>query len=740
MLKKNWVKFWPVILITIVVFTFHSRLFFPELSIYVTPDFARSDVLHSNLPAKFELAKSLKSAEFPLWNYQIGQGFPLLAEGIVGTFYIPNLILFGLFPVQWSIPLMYVSTFLIAAIGMYALLRRFRLPKFASTIGALSYTFCASMMLHVQHFNFIQAASLLPIILFLSLELVEKPKIKKALLLLIFLSQLFFTGFVQIYVYTVIVLFFFIFLYSYLIDKKNFTRIIFIFVAITIGSLVISSAQVLPTIELHSKSARSEGLGATYILGNFPMSPKNLAKYLNPFLLGSAKNGTANSTDWTDKGVYWESTSYIGLLSLFFVLISTIFLFKNKGGMMIYRVIALLTLITALLSLGKYAPTHIFYSFPPLSLFRVPSRFILFTQFFLVILAAYGAKKVIEIVPRGFQFLVGLIFISLAVGDIFTHWYNYNPIGSFKSWTSPPETAKVIKGLDPHQPRILSLGNGENWNDVFVPSGWNNEVGKYFFFRNSLDQNLNLLFDINQLNVFETLPTRRYLILNAILNSNFDFEENRITVNQKAKNILDNNNVRFIISTKEIQNDQYNKIFEIENGGFFYKIFESKDNAGYGKMYFDYKTADTLKDITEFFNNSDLEKTAILEKDTKYKNLEQGSYNIRVKSIKNQSFEFEVETEKPGIFVVPVSYYPGWQAELNRARVEILAANLNSQAIELPIGKHNVTFSYKPVSFRLGLVISLVSYFIIISSILFRKREVKILETLLKKFSDRHYS
>ena len=706
--KKLLKKFWPALIITIVICAFYIRLFFPEPSIYVTPDFARSDMLHSNLPSKLLLSQSLKSFQLPIWSNQIGQGFPVLAEGIAGTFYIPNLILFGLFPIEWAIPLMYLSTFLIAATGMYILLRKLKFLQSISTFGALSYTFCASMILHIQHFNFIQAASLLPIIFYVSLDFLERLSIKKSLLLLLLLSQLFFTGFVQIYIYTLIVLFSLIFLHYYLIYKKNLIKKIIIFVTIALASLIISAAQILPTLELNSKSARSEGLGAAYILRNFPMSPKNLVTYLNPFFLGSAKNGTANSTDWTGKGVYWESTSYIGILPLFFALFSIIFVFRSEKRN-IYLVIALLALITALLSLGKYAPTHIFYSFPPLSLFRVPSRFILFTQFFLIILAAYGTKKVIDILPQRFKNLAGLIFISLLVGDIFLNWYYYNPIGSFNSWTSPPETAKIIREIEP-QARVLSLGSGENWNDVFVPSGWDNKIDKYYFFRNSLDHNLNLLFGINQFNVFETLPTRRYLLLNAILNSNINIEENQFSINQKAKDILDNYNVKFIVSTKDINNDEYHKIFETEKDGYIYKIFESYNNAGYGKMYFDYKKVTQFEEFQDLFNNSDLQNTAILETDSNYKKLEASSSRVRLKDMKGGFAEFDVETETPGLFVVPITYYPGWKASIDKQKVEIMAANINSQAIEVPAGRHSVKFSYKPLPVKVGLIISLFTY------------------------------
>jgi len=165
------IKFWPILAIIAITIVFHANLFFPEPSIYITPDFARSDALHSNLTSKLLLSQNLKSFQIPLWSNQIGQGFPVLAEGIGGTFYIPNLIIFGLLPLNWAIPIMYITTFLIASLGMYILLRSLRLGAYAQLVGSLSFSFCASMILHVQHYNFIQASSLIPIVAFFTIKI-----------------------------------------------------------------------------------------------------------------------------------------------------------------------------------------------------------------------------------------------------------------------------------------------------------------------------------------------------------------------------------------------------------------------------------------------------------------------------------------------------------------------------------------------------------------------------------------
>lgn len=720
MFRKIIKNAWPLIFLFVFVLTFFSNIIIPEPGLFVTPDFGRSDALHSNIPSKMVLSQNLKSLNLPAWTNEIGQGFPILADGIIGTFYIPNLIIFSFSPQNWSIPVMYLSTFLICSTGMYFLLKELKMTPFIAIMGALSYTFCASMILHVQHFNFIQSASLLPLIMLFTVKLLRSSSIKNSLLLLILFSQLFFTGFFQIFVYSTLVFPLLIVVHQYL-TQKSFLKILVIYLFIIVFSLLISSAQLLPSIELNSKSSRSENLNALNILGDFPMSPFDLVTYLNPFIQGQAKNGTANSMNWAEEGIYWESTSYIGILPIFLSILSLFFIFKKgKKETIVYLIFALFAFLTILMSLGKFSPTHILFSFPPLNLFRVPSRFILFTQFFLVILSAYSADKIIQMSPSKLKRHISTLLMLLIAADIFLVWWSYNPVGSFKKWTHIPETAQLIKKIDQNS-RIISFGCLEAWNKTFLKEGWKSKLETYYIDRNCLNPNINIMFGLNNFNIYTNLSTRRYDLQNSILLNDIKLNENEIIIGEKSKTILDNSYVRFILSTKEIKNNDYKKIFTIENDGVQFMIFESNKNLGIGKIYYKYKTVSSPDEYQSIYKDTDLESTVILEDKLSNDNLEEGSNKVRLEKFTNDSFEFEAETNKPGVFVLSNSFYPGWTAKIDGKVTEIFAANINNQAISIPTGSHKVSFSYQPKQLRIGLIITLISYLTILL-LLFKKR------------------
>ena len=43
------------------------------------------------------------ASSIPLWSPEVGNGFPLMADGQTGVLYLPNIVLGALLPVQWAL-------------------------------------------------------------------------------------------------------------------------------------------------------------------------------------------------------------------------------------------------------------------------------------------------------------------------------------------------------------------------------------------------------------------------------------------------------------------------------------------------------------------------------------------------------------------------------------------------------------------------------------------------------------
>ncbi|MGH2390192.1 MAG: YfhO family protein, partial [Chloroflexota bacterium] len=72
----------------------------------------------------------------------------------------------------------------------------------------------------------------------------------------------------------------------------------------------------------------------------------------------------------------------------------------------------------------------------------------------------------------------------------------------------------------------------------------------------------------------------------------------------------------------------------------------------------------------------------------------------------------------PGYLVLNDAYYPGWQAWLDGKPAPIRRADYLMRAVQVPAGTHRLVFTYAPVSYLAGLVISALSVLAIVAVLL----------------------
>jgi hypothetical protein len=65
-----------------------------------------------------------------------------------------------------------------------------------------------------------------------------------------------------------------------------------------------------------------------------------------------------------------------------------------------------------------------------------------------------------------------------------------------------------------------------------------------------------------------------------------------------------------------------------------------------------------------------------------------------------------------GVLVLSDQYYPGWQARVDGDRTDIVRADTALRAICVPAGSHTVKFTYRPISFYAGVIVSGVGWVI----------------------------
>ncbi|MGH9428221.1 MAG: YfhO family protein, partial [Terriglobia bacterium] len=83
-----------------------------------------------------------------------------------------------------------------------------------------------------------------------------------------------------------------------------------------------------------------------------------------------------------------------------------------------------------------------------------------------------------------------------------------------------------------------------------------------------------------------------------------------------------------------------------------------------------------------------------------------GSETPRILNYRPNQIEIETKTSQNCLLVLLDSYYPGWSAFVDAVPTPVIAANFVYRAINLPQGRHRVTFRYEPKSFVYGAAIS----------------------------------
>lgn len=189
---------------------------------------------------------------------------------------------------------------------------------------------------------------------------------------------------------------------------------------------------------------------------------------------------------------------------------------------------------------------------------------------------------------------------------------------------------------------------------------------------------------------FTTIP------LNWRSFSLYDYYQNLLN-NLKYYSLL---SVKYVVTPKSIILPLplvYTKEVKVyENPHYFPRVFVVRD-----VLYVqDWQTAQNLLDKIDLRKTAVLEKSLTLNSPTSL-NLREFSY---IKEYKPSKVLIETQLDKPGLLILTDVFYPGWRVYVDGKEEEILRVDGLLRGVYLKEGKHEVVFSYRPLSFIWGCV------------------------------------
>jgi len=415
---KNYKEYFLIILLLFVL----NVVFFPRIYIkhevltsadilfayepwdqFVDPGFKGSngllaDTIISYYPTQKHLFNQIKEGEFPLWNNSMGLGSARGGNSlslIINPFLIIPLLLTSFNNFGFAITFNSLSHSLLCGFFTYLLLRKYKIGKAGSTLGAIIGSFSLYNIVYLVT-SLVHVSTFIPLVLWSMEKLFERTNNKNALIFIGSYSLLILGGFYSTIAYVTFMFIFYILLksiYRYLNKEsiKIIVKRIFIFLISGMAIVGLLAFTLLPTAdyllnkvdlsyrtETHSERYISKDLLIRYIIPEYFGNPVDYNWQRPPFKPSPSNN-------------FNESAVYIGLFPLLLSLFSLFRVKKDKKIIFFWCVALFSTLI--IFDIGPFL--NIISKFPIFSS-NPSTRLTVLVSFSLTVLSAYGLDFILK--------------------------------------------------------------------------------------------------------------------------------------------------------------------------------------------------------------------------------------------------------------------------------------------------------------------------------------------------------
>lgn len=687
-------NFQIAIILLIVIILIHIDIILAPLGKY-TSGIEISDLIYYINIRQYAVSKIL-SGIFPLWTTKLLCGVPFFANSESALFYLPNIIFYFL-PISKAIDFSFLLHFFILSFSTFLWINNRIKDKFISVIVAIMSVFCTNLYLHfsaVGHLSNVITACWFPLLLYFYDKSFENKKYLYVFPVSIIISLQVFAGHFQYVYYSALVSFVYVLFFC-----RNRYAIITLFYSYAI-SLFLTIVQLLPSYYFYLEGGRRINIfdtNAAPIYTNFK-DLLSLAFYVCAYI--SSK-------------LFWETSVYIGTLNFFLVLL-VIFSVRNNVVTKNIVVVLLLSFIT-FQTFSEIANKII----PCFSWFRGVVKLNFFTQILLLPILAEGIKIILSKdlkINKIYTFLLfvlsviiivfrenifNLMLTDITVDKSTTNIMNFSiqttavlififslflTLKKYKMSKLILVFLLVVEPIIVVRTYLKPVYLKQDFKYEYITRESFNEQPRFFAYRN-----FNLLYDAENISGLYSDRLKNFGLFN---------QKSEYTDNENILGILRNKYTIDLISNgvKKNKNDTLKRI----NFYYSYQIETDKE-----KIY---------RQLSN--RNFDIFKTVILEEEPQYKPNIEGEYSLNILKFDENSIEFECTTTEPTIILYTDNYSRGWNAyEIDnpKQKYKVACADYIYKAISINKGNHKIRIEYKPLSFIIGVWISVVAWIIFIS-------------------------
>lgn len=339
----------------------------------------------------------LRAGQIPLWSPDLGMGAPLLANYQSALLYPPTWIYFllaalgGIPWLAWGQALLVAAHLAWAGWGMLQLARRLELSILGQGLAGLSFGLSGYLVARAHFLSINAAVAWLPWILLAAYNLVHQPTRRAWLKLAFFLALQWLAGHAQIAWYSLLLLLAWSAFWAWRLDRWSGLRRAGLALLLTGAfAFTLSAAQLLPTFEYLLNSSRLTQVDSQLAF-TYSFWPWRFLTLMAPNFFGNPASG-----DYWGYGNFWEDAVYIGLLPLLLALGTLASLWrKDASRRALRRFLWGLAALAFLLGLGANTPIFpwIYRNLPGFDMFQAPTRITLWALFAFSLLAAQAIEN-----------------------------------------------------------------------------------------------------------------------------------------------------------------------------------------------------------------------------------------------------------------------------------------------------------------------------------------------------------
>jgi len=670
---------------------------------------------------------------WPLWNPYILTGTPLLANTQSALLFPLNWGHFIL-PAGWGFTVSALLKVILAPWFTYLMARRVQLSHSAALIAGVAYGFCAFHVFWLNHPHS-NVTLLIPLCFLATENLLARQGIRQVVLLALVTAVSLFAGHVEIAFFTAIACAIYLLVRAIQQGQMQW-RLWWQFAAAYVGSLLLAAVLIVPFLEFLTVAAIWDERSADLVY-TMPVSAMATAIFADIFILPG----------WVEHYMgYHISSLYIGVTTLPLVALALI-----KGGrqMLPWLVLLVVTLMLAfdigpLYDVVRHLPVmgHLpmFYwaaliafsgsllagigwqcclqrdfKVMPIAIvsalilvlvwaivyfwqghdyaeavanLEVLSEAIRWRAWFITL--ALVCVAVVMIKARSWPRGLSVIMLIVVFADL--GWFNHrwNPTINAKH-AFPAETPQSIQFLHQQPGPYRTLG----LDHILKPS-------------------TNILADIEEVRGYDVPVNLRYhqFFKQALAGTVSFWVYEKTSLQERILPFLSIQNVRYILS-KNVLPESFDLPLVYDGEIKIYNNPAAEQRLFYRSKarYVDSDEA-ALKSLLA--NPQALKNRVIIETDEADKQaLKTGNtadFKFKIIAKNAQKLTAEVTMPAAGWLVHAAAYYPGWRAYVDGELVPIYAANYSQQGIYLSDGNHRVRFRYEPWSFKIGLLLTLLSF------------------------------